>query len=107
MLYENDDGCVSFHADVWNDGEMVISRLYVKPDRRGHKAGYKLLDWVKNWAQTYGYNALNLEVWPFEALGHLEEISMTKALIKYYSAYGFKSMKSNKARMKLKLLEAS
>ena len=107
MLYENDDGCVSFHADPWRDGEMVISRLYVKPDRRGHKAGYALLDWVKNWAQTYGYNALNLEVWPFEALGHLEEISMTKALIKYYSAYGFKSMKTNKARMKMKLQEAS
>ena len=103
MLYENDDGCVSFHADPWRDGEIVISRLYVKPDRRGHHAGYKLLEYVKSWAQTYRYNALNLEVWPFEALGHLEEISMTKALIKYYSAYGFKSMKIDKARMKLKL----
>lgn len=103
MMYENDDGRVSFHPDGWLDGELTVSRLYVKPDRRGRHAGYKLLDHVKAYALEHGFKAVNLVCWPFEACGQLENIAMTRRLIKYYRAYGFKSMPCEKARMKLNL----
>lgn len=103
MQYDTDFGRIVFYPDACIEGELTISRLYVKPAHRGHHAGYALLDMAKQYAKENGFRSIGLEVWPFEALGRLEEISMTKALIKYYSAYGFKSMKSNNARMKMKL----
>lgn len=103
MHYENSNGFVLFYDDPWNEKELVIAKLFIQPEHRGHKAGYGLLDMVKAYASEHGHKMLWLECWPYEMKDEVEKERMTKALIRYYSAYGFKSMKTNKARMKLKL----
>lgn len=103
MMHKTEDGYVSFHAEVWNTKEIYVSKLYVNPDQRGHKAGYKLLDHVKQYAKDNGFSLVYLDVYPFECKNLIEEHARTEQLIKYYKSYGFKQSRTNRTRMKMKI----
>lgn len=99
MMYRNEDGFVSYHQDELDEHEICISKLYVRPERRGKKAGYRLLDAVKTYCKVHFYKTMGLFVYPFEAKNLIEEHEMTRRLVEYYSAYGFNSNPEEKSLM--------
>lgn len=103
MIHKTEYGYVSFHAEVWDEREIYVSKLYVKPDNMGHKAGYKLLDHVKQYAKDNGFSLVYLDVFPFECHNLVEEHYRTEQLIKYYKAYGFRQSKTTRTRMRMKI----
>ena len=103
MIHKTEEGFVSFHKEVWNENAIYVSKLYVRPDYRGNKAGYKLLDHVKQYAKDNGFSLVYLDVFPFECHNLVEEHIRTEQLIKYYKAYGFKQSKTTRTRMRMKI----
>ena len=66
--------------------KVVIDDLYVDPNKRGGKEGYKLLDMVKQLAINLGKN-LSLYAEPVN--DRASNSLNSKALINYYEKYGF------------------
>lgn len=86
MKYEIGKSHVEFDPSVMDDTEIEIETLYVHPQERGRRMGYRLLDYVVKYARDNGYEKVGLCAFPDEADGIPEE-----ALIEYYREYGFES----------------
>lgn len=85
MKIENENGYILFHQE---HEELIIDELFVNPESRGNRAGYKLLNEVKSYAfehhEDEGIETISLCAYPQEKGGITQN-----ALIDYYRDFGF------------------
>lgn len=86
MKIKIDNNFLVLNPSIMEEKVADIEMLYVAPESRGKKNGYKLLDEARKWAKENGFERLSLCAYPQEDNGMTEY-----DLMKYYEGYGFDS----------------